>query len=271
MLNVFKRPESLLEQLQAVESQTVNPSEIFIWQNGTEFEIPKELYTRATVIQSSHNFGVWARFAFALNSSSEYVCVFDDDTIPGEKWFENCLATMEDTPGLLGTRGLRFKSPSSYRWYEEFGWNSPNVSTEIVDIVGHSWFFKKEWLSAFWSELDLAQNDLRAGEDIHFSYAIQKQLGLSTFVPPHPIGHEELWGSLPQRGLELGDSDVAISGNSDSRKAFQAVYERYINNGFQLVAADRSRLTIEERARDLANKFGISDLITKTLRGTKSQ
>ena len=55
------------------------------------------------------NYGVWARFAFALNSTSDYVCVFDDDTIPSEKWFENCINCIEnENNGLYGTIGVTF-------------------------------------------------------------------------------------------------------------------------------------------------------------------
>lgn len=260
ILNVYKRPESLQEQLEAVQSQTVKPSEIFIWQNGNEFDIPQNVYRHATVIRSSSNLGVWARFAFALNADAEYICVFDDDTIPGSMWFENCLSTMEKTPGLLGARGLRFKSPSSYRWHEEFGWNSPNEQTEIVDIVGHSWFFKREWLASFWQELGNSQKHPRAGEDIHFSYAIQKHLGLSTYVPPHPAGQEKLWGSTPQRAIELGGSDVAISGTLKSRKAFQENFNRYIEQGFRLVVGESSQLSVNEKSKDLASAAGFDHL-----------
>ena len=60
------------------------------------------------------NFGVWARFAFALNALGTYVCIFDDDTIPGRKWLENCLTESKKQRGLYGTRGICFGSRETY-------------------------------------------------------------------------------------------------------------------------------------------------------------
>jgi hypothetical protein len=50
-----------------------------------------------------------------------------------------------------------------------------------ADIVGHSWFFERELLTAFWRELPDPKFD-RAGEDIHFSYMLQKYLGLAALT-----------------------------------------------------------------------------------------
>ena len=121
----------------------------------------------------------------ALNSRNEFICVFDDDTIPGKNWIKNCLQTLEKQNGLLGARGVRFAS-KKYIVGEEFGWSNPSNEIEQVDIVGHSWFFKREWLSYFWREIPNFNELSFVGEDIHFSYVLQKYLGLNTYVPPHP-------------------------------------------------------------------------------------
>ena len=257
VLNAYKRPEALLEQFDAVNSQTISPSEIHVWQNGRFFELPQEIQQGSIVAVCNENLGVWARFAYALNVEADYICIFDDDTIPGSRWFENCLATMETHEGLLGTRGLRFKSSKSYRWYDEFGWNSPNETAEAVDIVGHAWFFKREWLAAYWSELNIAMSSPLAGEDMHFSYAIQKHLGLQTFVPPHPVDQLDLWGSQPKSALALGGSAEAISNSSEATTRFQKIFRQYVNHGFQLVAENPRSLTGSERRKDLLEQFRI--------------
>ena len=60
---------------------------------------------------------------------------------------------------------------------------------------------KREWLSAFWRELP---NPIykTCGEDMHFSYMLQKYLNIKTYVPPHPHNDKEMWGSL--KGSEYG-------------------------------------------------------------------
>lgn len=237
VLNVFRRPESLVRQLAAIDRQTVPVEAVFVWQNGSDYKIPTEVDARATLARCSRNLGVWARFAFALNVESEYVCMLDDDTIPGRRWIENCLATMESDQGLLGTRGMRFRSSLSYHHAEEVGWRSPNADVRRVDIVGHAWFFRREWLNDFWSEPPVVPADRLRGEDIHFSYALQKRRGLGTYVPPHPADEPEFWGSQPETGLNLGLGRESISGQTGAMDAFQTVYRAYVKSGFQLCGA----------------------------------
>jgi GT2 family glycosyltransferase len=80
-----------------------------LWQNNIE-GFDTNLTSSLITASCNKNLGVWARFAYALNASTEYVCIFDDDTIPGNRWLENCLNTIQTHNGLLGTAGIRFKS-----------------------------------------------------------------------------------------------------------------------------------------------------------------
>lgn len=203
ILSGYRRGHLLEEQYQAILNQTYPVSETLLWYNNPEGEEPN--YTIGTQIPTAYctyNFGVWARFAFALNAKSEYVCVFDDDTVPGRKWIENCINTIKERPGLLGTVGLLYTNPSPptspqcsyYEHYDRFGWVNPNNHTRQVDLVGHAWFFRREWLSDYWRELPDPKYNL-CGEDMHFSYMLQKYRKLGTYVPPHPPEDHEMWGS----------------------------------------------------------------------------
>lgn len=233
VLNVYKRPHSLVPQIKAIKSQTVPPKEIFIWHNFG-VDLPQINDSCVTISSCSSNLGVWARFAYALNCKSDYICIFDDDAIPGRKWFENCLNTLQSHNGLLGARGLRFKSNHQYTPNESFGWGCNNLNPEIVDIVGHSWFFHRSLLEAFWREIPCSELPSTAGEDIHFSWAIQKFLSLKTYVPPHPPSDLELWGSLPETGNQFGRDQNAISTNPNSINKFNKAYKHYIKKGFQV-------------------------------------
>ncbi len=241
ILNAYKRTEHLECQLEAVRQQTVRPEKIYVWQNAGGV-IPDYLKSQFILAECNENLGVWSRFAYALNADTEYICVLDDDTIPGPKWFENCLKTMETHEGLLGTRGLRFLSPKCYHPFQSFGWDEPNDSVVQVDIVGHAWFFKREWLAAFWSELPPANASKIAGEDIHFSYAIQKRLGLSTYVPPHPSGDLDLWGSIPKYGRTLGMDKAAISSEREALSRFDIALNYYTSRGFVLCQSTTDRM-----------------------------
>jgi len=149
---------------------------------------------------------------------------------------------MEAHEGLLGTRGLRFLSPKRYHPFQSFGWDEPNEEVVQVDIVGHAWFFKREWLAAFWSELPPTDASKIAGEDIHFSYAIQKHLGLGTYVPPHPSSDLDVWGSLPEYGKELGMDQSAISSDREALSRFDVALNYYTSRGFTLCQSTKDRL-----------------------------
>ena len=127
ILNGFRRTRWLSEQIEAVKAQTVSASNIFLWKNKSEQDIPEEAKSQCIVADCRHNLGVWSRFGYALNSVSDYVCVLDDDTIPGPLWLENCLKTMETNPGLMGTVGVLF-GDKHYSWQKlrRVGWCEPN-------------------------------------------------------------------------------------------------------------------------------------------------
>ncbi len=245
VLNVYKRLNNLPKQIDALNSQTIKPNKILIWKNKSEQDLQPEILSKALVSQNNYNYGVWARFAFALNAKTKYICVFDDDTIPGRKWFENCLTTMEISEGLLGTRGLRFKSRSRYSPNSGFGWDHPSNCIKRVDIVGHSWFFKRDWLTAFWRELPPIDSSHIAGEDIHFSYTLQKYFGLNTFVPPHPENDKELWGSLPNYAISMGNDNEGISSKDDSIIRFNKALKYYTDKGFKLCIEDEIKVKKE--------------------------
>lgn len=234
ILNGYKRGSHLELQYNAIKSQTLKPKEIMLWQNKGEV-FDEKITSQITHANSNKNFGVWARFAFALNANTEYVCIFDDDTIPGKKWLENCYDTIQKYDGLLGTIGVRYLTKTSYLPIERIGWDNPNDKTEQVDIVGHSWFFRREWLSTFWRELPEINQSKLVGEDMHFSYTLQKYLNKNTYVPPHPKNNMDMWGSLPQTAWSIGQDSAAISMNPNNINEMSKTYVNYINKGFKII------------------------------------
>lgn len=234
ILNTFRRPHSLKSQYEAIKKQSVKADEILLWQNYPGENIKFNLDDiDASVASNNYNYGVWARFAHALNTKSDYICVFDDDTIPGENWFKNCINCIEnENNGLYGTIGVNFFD-LDYVHYKRHGWANPNEKTEQVDIVGHAWFFHRDLLSAFWRETQPPLSNM-CGEDMHFSYAIQKYLGLNTYVPPHPKEDRSLWGSDATLAYRYGVDTNAISVQHHS-SLFGESLKHYYNKGFKLL------------------------------------
>ncbi|MDD5318603.1 MAG: glycosyltransferase [Candidatus Pacebacteria bacterium] len=233
ILSGYQRPHTLKEQYAAVMNQTYRPSEVLFWQNGSvkKASFDEEIISKMKAAKSNYNFGVWARFAFALNCKSKYICIFDDDTIPGKKWLENCIQSYKKKPGLYGTIGLIYKSKESYYGAQRIGWDGiNNDDIREVDIVGHAWFFEREMLSTYWKELpDL--DDFYVGEDMHFSYMLQKYTDLRTYVPPHPINNKELWGSL--KGEKYGGDAVATG--SFAVSIMDNYFKKIVRLGFKII------------------------------------
>lgn len=213
ILNSFRRTRWFGEQYNAIKNQTAPINEVFVWQNQSDAEPIDSSYRReVTFVECNQNLGVWARFALALNCRSDYIAIFDDDTIPGTKWIENCLNTHKTHPGLLGTVGVIF-GDKYYTWnkVERVGWCNPNDTVQKVDIVGHCWFFHRDLLSVFWRDLPPKHQIPIVGEDIHFAKSIQKYTNLGVYVPPHPANDMEMWGSI--KGEPYGTSQEGISMN----------------------------------------------------------
>jgi GT2 family glycosyltransferase len=244
ILTVYKRPYSLIEQLEAVQGQTVKPDQIIIWKNAADDvilpNIPESLNKNVSVINSSTNYGVWARFAVGLLANTEFICVLDDDTIPQENWFKNCLDTMKVKEGLLGTIGIRFEEGSKYSG-PRFGWDKPNEEIEEVDIVGHAWFFKRAWLSYLWQFVPDYNIFLRCGEDIAFSYMLQRA-GIKTYVPPHPKDDISMYGSRPELAMMYGnDGRASIALSPGMIERFNQVLKHFIENmGFKTIANEKA-------------------------------
>lgn len=237
ILTAWNRPQYLEEQVSAVLNQSIAPCEVVLWYN----QPPKKLgiFERKQLINfknsekirkiiCDHNFGIIPRFSLASCLDGEYICIFDDDTIPGTRWFENCLKYIDRENCLLGTIGLRFLSSECFPVKTQkprMGWEGKNENTEFVDFVGHSWFFRREWTKYFWLEEPLIRT---FGEDLHFCAMLQKN-GIRSACPPHPESDTSLWGSLhPERGID----NVAISAKDRSRDYYNVLrYE--ISKGFK--------------------------------------
>ena len=230
LITAYKRPHTLETQISAIESQTCSPKEIVVWQNGTSNA--NKALSSYDYVCCKNNKGVWPRFAFPLYAfDTKYVAIFDDDTIPGEQWFENCINVMDKTPGLLGTNGVIFQDGTRHpRKY--VGWSSMNHATERADIVGHCWFFERNWLRYFMACEPAASVGPTCGEDYHFSYALQRA-GIPTYVPPHPKGEMALWGST---AASYGMDDKALYMQPGEEDKKLAVHNDYRSMGWKTLS-----------------------------------
>ena len=238
IFNGYKRLRLLNSQWNNIAKQTVNPRDIFIWVNNADVDqtIHPSIEKHATIARCNKNLGVWSRFFYALNCTTEYICVIDDDTFPGDMWLENCMNHITKKDCLYGSRGVIFRDKNNYRDHYDVGWTAPNEEVTQVDLVGHNWFFKKEYLTAYLRELP-KDNYSIAGEDMHFSYALQKFMNIGTYVPPHPSNNTRLWGSNHKLGWSSGTDSAAISHTSTGLSQMQKYFNELVDKDYKFLKA----------------------------------
>ena len=132
VLNVYRRVENMLKQLDSLAASTHTPTEIWVclfatkrtddfMRSITTFK-NKHRAIRVHTIESGYNFKYFGRFQLAMQASTKYVAFFDDDQIPGRTTLELLVNTAEklEHPAILGLTGRTFKKSSAthgMEWY----------------------------------------------------------------------------------------------------------------------------------------------------------
>jgi hypothetical protein len=248
IVNVFRRVYTLDSQILAIKEQSIPPKSIILWNNGNK-EIDLSKYKNDPyfkVFDSNCNTGVWSRFIISLIADTEYVCIFDDDTIPGKNWFKNCMDCMNKKEALYGTIGVIFQNTGKYDTYRRYGWdcnnNGNNEQPMPVDIVGHSWFFKKQWICYLLRDFPKITEYFCVGEDMTFAFMLQKYANISTYVPPHPINDLSMFGSIPKTAWDYGcDGKSGSSG-----VGFDIALKDCLNNGFRTLLARQNATSVTD-------------------------
>ncbi len=241
VLSAYKRPEVLSRQLEAVQAQTLQPKRVLLYQDGIDsyykIRFDQEMLDRFDdYFISPENGGVWQRFAYAAKeATSKYVCIFDDDTVPGKRWLENCHMNMMQHRGIYGTNGIlldNLEYPGGGGGIH-IGWHVPNETTCEADFVGHSWFFESEWL-AWMLAKPYRQRFKYVGEDMSLSFACWEH-GIKTYVPAHPVRMPSLWGSQPKFGEQFGRSAAAVSVNQANQLSMNEALMALHSDGWRSI------------------------------------
>lgn len=242
ILTLYKRAEFLPAQIEALRNQTVPPTEIWIWCNSSDSPIPDISHLADRVIVSNSNWKFWGRFSLAALARTEYIALFDDDILPQPEWFSNCLNTYRSgADGILGGSGVVLPTSGGYSSKHKVGWNGHHYDhTAEVDLVGHAWFIKKEYVKYIWYEEPISWEN---GEDIHFSYMLLKHAGLGTWVPPHPESRNALWSCRPDFGKAAGRTKSATFKSTGHHSIRDDIVNAYRSDGWQL-SSERNMQTI---------------------------
>ena len=273
ILNGFRRPNNIESQLEILKSQSVRPTEIMLWGNygGEGYEMPAFPGVKTTVCNT--NFNCHARFAYALLAQTEFVCIMDDDLLPGRRWLENCLKTFNQKPGVIGFYGVILdpKAIQSMRVDE----------TTAANITTHDWIKKDQegvWINHEKINEDKKQETLNLethtegflsknqtivevdfvggcwflkrewlkyfwqeepfardnAEEIHFGHMLKKHANISSYVAPHPPDKPELWGTLDWN-LQFDEHSYHMQNRGTFLKTRVLCIKNALENGWKVL------------------------------------
>lgn len=217
ILNVYKRMDTLEQQIRAIKEQSIGYDniDIHVWYNNSDVEQVLPIDKNIMTYQSNWNTKFWGRFTVPLICRTKYIAMFDDDILPEKNWLKNCIESMDKKEGIYGGSGVILHR-KSYMGSSKVGWNAVHSDNiERVDLVGHAWFFKQEWSKYIWFEKPSTWDN---GEDIMFSYLAQKYGKINTFVPPHPESDKSMWSS---------DYNFASKHGGDENATFKTKKDHY--------------------------------------------
>lgn len=235
ILNVYKRPHTLNEQINSILNQSikVSPENIHVWYNasGKDQRLPDN--KKVKTYRSNWNTKFFGRFTIPLLCQTKYIAMFDDDILPQKDWLKNCVDSINKKEGIYGGSGVILKN-KSYNPNSKVGWNGLHSNKiERVDLVGHAWFFKQNWSKYLWYEKPVSWDN---GEDIMLSYLVQKYANINTFVPPHPEDKKNLWSSNYAYAAKTGsDENASWLINKDHFGLRDNIAIKCINNGWKTV------------------------------------
>ena len=156
----------------------------------TQFDIPKGV----TLVKTENDLKLPARFAAALFSSTNYVCLLDDDVFPGQAWLGEALRVSKQSNAIVSTYGIVYGANTlndglSARYGDHGSHNPESIG---VDVGGHSWFGRKEWFSVFFKEPVISETE---GDDLHFACMLQKYTDVKILVSAFPEDDQRIWGN----------------------------------------------------------------------------
>lgn len=227
LLCTHKKLYRLKEQLEAVNNQTVTPQEIRVWHGGP-LPFPKDV--DVDLIETRRPQGVWPRMWHCLDFNTEFVAVLDDDVIPGRRWLENCFDCHDRSGGMICAGGFIY--PDGVYDHRKYCGTFLGGDFMEVDHGGNAWFFRRDWVWAFVWE-PKCPCIASAGEDMHLSVALQKQLGIRTYLSPYPPGDKSLWGTLGDRSYS--DDENALWKRPGEIRKRRMAFEFYRAGGWKLL------------------------------------
>lgn len=229
VLTRFRR-NTLKWQFRGIESQTLRPASVTVFQNTNYLKPMPRRYARRghqSVLNSANTFH-FGRFAFALNLQSDYIAVLDDDIIPGKSCLASFVSQAQEFDAIIGANGrIADRNPQRAKLHQP-----PDVGIRaepvVVDFVGHMWVFRREVLFEMFGVRPFT---MLTGEDMHLCFSAKLRNATRAIVGAQ-VTRDELSDTAMNR-LAVDQHASHLQPQHSLRPEIEAYFE---NLGLQFVA-----------------------------------
>jgi hypothetical protein len=242
ILNVYKRPIYLKDQMECLRNQTVKTD---IWidytvpEGETKYNLAAIAPEAKISMRTNQNLYHLGRFYYALNAQTEYVFVIDDDIMPGKEYIQHCIETIESLgeSWITGYGVTLDRKDYRYNPTNRFGWHGipkgGNMQPIEVDMAGHSHFFKRKTLNCISREMPVQGG--RNGDDLHVSAMCNKYGKVPIIVPVHDISKPERHSCDYKKGMDRGNDMSASWRNQHHNPLRDEMVQHHLDTGWSLV------------------------------------
>ena len=215
IIQSYRRQENIPIIIKRLKEQTYPPSRIIVW-NDNDGSGKDLCIDGIEIINTNsnewHNCG---SFLIAYFCTTDYVCIIDDDALPGKKWFEFCLKQIGNEKQIISGFGIILRSNKYTGRAEVRSRVSKDLKFTQVDMAGNIYFFWKSAVLPMFSKRPPLWDHI---SDLHFSFMARKA-GYKIYVF-FPTTKEELPFS---DGLPIKPSERAMykrPGHFDKRNKY---------------------------------------------------
>lgn len=259
LLAYSTRPELIAVQHRLLSTQSVQPRAVFAHVNPSDkIEIPPAAMAMIDAIPNTRpnvDIGAWARWGLVATVGTEFVCIIDDDCMPGPRWFELALAKIQATEGdsIVCAAGIVYRSDR----FDDIALVGPEAppATEVdVDVGRGAWFMRTSTARRVLAE-EPAWPMLSTG--LHVASVVQALEGFTTVLPYSPADRAG-WGMLDpavaaRSVSERIDAEHAAGNTAQGSVEIRSViYDAYREDGWMplcvALAQDSQRLSDDDIA-----------------------
>jgi len=196
IIQSYRRQENIPIIIKRLREQTHPPSRIIVWNDNDGSGKDLHIDGIEIINTNSNKWSNCGSFLIAYFCTTDYICLIDDDALPGKRYFEFCLKHIgkDVTKQILSGFGILLKSNKYSGRREVRSVVSKEIKFTKVDMAGNIYFF---WKSAILPMLSKQPPFWDHIVDLHFSFMARKA-GYKIYVPS-PTNKDELpfTGGLP--------------------------------------------------------------------------